>query len=200
MSKTVWTIALMGFVTLLLVTIAMVMSLTQFQETPSSEWVRLAEQITTEFKAQNVSVRVNLNVPPGSLRIGYLAGIHSNYSLEAQNAEMQRVAQFAAANYKGKDMRYVREVKVTRTETHGRGCFQTTYEGSFTLPVTPRLTDRFQQPPRPPEDAPPPLKRNSHSAPRSWPRLKNRRSAPPPSAGGAPSARLFGRGLVEWRT
>jgi hypothetical protein len=146
-SKTVWTIALMGFVTLLLVTIAMVLSLSQFSETPSSEWVRLAEQIATEFKAKNVAVRVNLNIPPGSLRVSYLAGIHSNYSVEAQNAEMERVAQFAAAHYKGRDMRYVREVKVNRTEIHGSGCFQTTYEGNFTLPVSPRPIERVQRGP-----------------------------------------------------
>jgi len=125
----------MGAVTLLLISIAMIISLSQFQETPSVEWVRLAEQITAEFKAKNVAVRVNLNMPPGSLRVSYLAGLDSNYDLAVQNAEMERVAKFALQNYKGKDLRYVGEVKINRTEIHGSGCFQQTYVADFTLPV-----------------------------------------------------------------
>ena len=150
MGKTVWTIALMGVVALLLVTVAMVISLGQFSETPSKDWVKLAEMITAEFKAQHVSVRVNLNIPPGILRIAYLAGIHSNYSVDAQNAEMERVAQFALKNYAGRDARYVREIRVNRTETHGRGCFQTTYEGNYTLQVPRRPSIGPMAPDTPP--------------------------------------------------
>src|ERR1043165_9739070 len=123
----------MGALAMLLVSFAMMLTLGQFQETPSKDWVKLAEQLTAEFKAKNVGVRVAM--PPGALRISYLAGIHSNYNLEVQNAEMKQVAEFALKNYKGKDMRYVTEIKVNRTEIHGSGCFQTTYEGNFTLPV-----------------------------------------------------------------
>jgi hypothetical protein len=144
-SRTVWVIAIMGTVTLLLISIAMMFSLTQFQETPSGEWVKLAEQIAAEFKAKNVAVRVIFSVPPAHLKISYLAGVDSKYDLAVQNAEMERVARFAVANYKGKDMRYVTEVRVNRTETHGSGCFQSTYIGTYTLPV-PRREREFPAP------------------------------------------------------
>jgi hypothetical protein len=129
-------------VTLLLVSIAMIISLAQFQETPTVEWVKLAEQISGEFKAKNVSVRVNLNMPPGLLKVSYLAGLDSNYDLAVQNAEMEKVARFAAANYKGKDQKYIGEVRVNRTEIHGSGCFQQSYVADFKYPI-PRRQNRF---------------------------------------------------------
>ena len=135
----------MGMVTLLLVSIAMILSLSQFQETPTVEWVKLAEQITGEFKAKNVSVRVNLNMPPGLLKVTYLAGLDSNYDIAIQNAEMEKVASFAAANYKGKDLKYIGEVLVNRTEIHGSGCFQQSYVADFKYTV-PRRQNRFGAP------------------------------------------------------
>ena len=99
------------------------------------DWVKLAELITAEFKAKNVAVRVNLTMPPGLLKISYLAAIDSNYNLSVQNAEMEKVARFAAQNYKGKDLRYIGEVRVSRTEIHGSGCFQQTYVADFTMPL-----------------------------------------------------------------
>lgn len=154
MRKSIWTIVTMGALAMLLVTFAMMLSLGQFQETPSKDWVKLSEQLSTEFKAKNVAVRVAM--PPGTLRISYLAGIHSNYNLEVQNAEMKQVADYALKNYKGKDMRYVTEIRVNRTEIHGSGCFQTTYEGSFTLPVPRRAIGGPM-----PSDAPPPPPREN---------------------------------------
>jgi hypothetical protein len=139
-SKSVWVIAVMGVATVLLVSIAMVFSLAQFKEVPAGEWVKLAEAITSEFKAKSVSVRVNLSVP-GVMRIAYLAGIDSNYNLDVQNKEMEKVARFAIQNYKGKDLTYIEEVRVTRSETHGSGCFQQTYVANFTLPVPRRATE-----------------------------------------------------------
>ena len=141
MSRTVWTIAIMGTITLLLISIAMMFSLSQFQETPSGDWVKLAEQISAEFKAQSVAVRVNFAMAPGFMKISYVAGIDSKYDLASQNAEMERMARFAIATYKGKDMKYVTEIRVNRTEVHGSGCFQSTYVSNFTLPVPRRLQE-----------------------------------------------------------
>jgi len=130
-----WTIAIMGTSTLLLISIAMMLSLTQFQETPSGDWVKISEQISSEFKAKSVAVRINFAMAPGFMKISYVAGIDSKYDLASQNAEMERIARFAISNYKGKDMKYVTEIRVNRTEVHGSGCFQSTYVSNFTLPV-----------------------------------------------------------------
>jgi hypothetical protein len=135
----------MGTITLLLISIAMMFSLTQFQETPSVEWVKLAEQISSEFKAKGVAVRINFTMPPGFMKISYTAGIDSKYDLAVQNAEMERIARFAIANYKGRDMKYVTEVRINRTEIYGSGCFQTTYVGNYTLQV-PKRSQEFPAP------------------------------------------------------
>ena len=145
MSRTVWTIAIMGTATMILISIAMMFSLSQFQETPSGDWVKLAEQITPEFKAKSVAVRINFSMPPGHMKITYVAGIDSKYDLASQNAEMERMARFAIATYKGRDMKYVTEIRINRTEVHGSGCFQSTYVSNFTLPV-PRQEREFQTP------------------------------------------------------
>jgi len=130
----------MGVATVLLISIAMIFSLSQFKEVPAGDWVKLSEAITGEFKAKSVSVRVNLSVP-GVMRIAYLAGTDSNYSLDVQNQEMEKVAKFAILNYKGKDLHYIEEVRVTRSETHGSGCFQQTYVANFSMPVPRRATE-----------------------------------------------------------
>jgi len=140
-----WTIAIMGMVTLLLISIAMMFSLSQFQETDSKDWVKIAEQITSEFKAKSVAVRINFAMPPGYMKISYVAGIDSKYDLASQNAEMERMARFAVATYKGKDIKYVTEIRVNRTEVHGSGCFQSTYVSNYTLQV-PRREREFQTP------------------------------------------------------
>src|SRR5690349_15767626 len=99
----------MGTITLVLISIAMMFSLAQFQETPSGDWVKLAEQITAEFKAKSVAVRVAFNLPPGYMKITYVAGIDSKYDLASQNAEMERMARFALETYKGRDKKYITE-------------------------------------------------------------------------------------------
>jgi len=63
-----WTIAIMGTSTLLLISIAMMLSLTQFQETPSGDWVKISEQISSEFKAKSVAVRINFAMAPGFMK------------------------------------------------------------------------------------------------------------------------------------
>jgi hypothetical protein len=47
---------------------------------------------------------------------------------------MENVAKFAAENYKGRELGKLDQVEITRSEIHGRGCFQTTYVANFTLP------------------------------------------------------------------
>ncbi len=150
-----WTIAIMGTATLLLISIAMMLSLSQFQETPSGDWVKLAEQITAEFKAKSVAVRINFAMAPGYMKISYTAGIDSKYDLASQNVEMERMARFAIATYKGKDMKYVTEVRINRTEVHGSGCFQSTYVSNFTLPVPRRQRELPAPDGAPPEGAQP---------------------------------------------
>ena len=120
----------MGLLTMLALSMGMMLSLGQFQESSASEWVKLAELAGRQFKANPISVRVNLRDVPRTMVIAYSSLVDSHYDLSVQNTEMENIAKFALKNYS--QMKKVDEVQVTRSETHGRGCFQQTFVSHFT--------------------------------------------------------------------
>jgi hypothetical protein len=139
-------IASMGLITMLVLAAGMAVSLGQFQETPAVEWVRLAESIGQEFKADPVSVKLALRKTPSAMEISYSSLVDSKFDLSLQNAEMERVAGYAIRTYRGREQTLVDEIQITRSETHGRGCFQQTYVAHFTLPNPLRRPDRPSYP------------------------------------------------------
>lgn len=143
MSKSVWLIVTMGLVTALALALGMGVSLGSFQEAPAFEWVRLAELVGREFKAEHVTLRMDLRSRPSAMKITYSSLVDSKFNLSMQNAEMEKVAAFAIQNYKGREQTMVDEIQVTRSETRGRGCFQQTYVATLTVPNSQRKPDRF---------------------------------------------------------
>jgi len=135
-------IAVMGLVTMLVMAIGMAMSLGQFQDVPAVEWVRLSESVGREFKAEHVTVKITLQKNPSTMAIAYTSLLDTKFNLSVQNAEMENVAKFAIKTYKGKEQTMVDEIQVTRSETHGSGCFRQTYVAHFTLPNPLKRTDR----------------------------------------------------------
>lgn len=127
-------IAVMGLLTMLLMAMGMAISLGQFQEVPAVEWVRLGETIGREFRAEQVGIKVNLRVQPSVLVVTYSSLLDTKYDLSVQNAEMEKVATYAITNLSRREQMLVDEIQVTRSETHGRGCFRQTYVAHFTLP------------------------------------------------------------------
>lgn len=127
---------------MLVLAIGMALSLGQFQETPAVEWVRLSEAVGREFKAEHVAVKIALQKNPSAMAIAYSSLLDTKFNLSVQNAEMENVAKFAIKNYKGKEQTMLDEIQITRSETHGRGCFQQTYVAHFTLPNPLKRTDR----------------------------------------------------------
>jgi hypothetical protein len=124
----------MGCITMLALSAGMMVSLGNFQETPAADWVRLAENIGREFKAEPVSVRVNMRSSPSAMIVNYSSLVDSKFNVSLQNEEMEKVANFAITNYrKGREQRNINEIQVTRSETHGSGCFKQTYVARFTL-------------------------------------------------------------------
>ena len=152
MGKTVWVVVGMGLLTALALSMAMMLSLGQFTETSAAEWVKLAEQAGRQFKAKPISVSVNLRNTPRTMAITYSSLVDSHYDLSLQNKEMEDIAKYSLQNYS--QAKKVDEVQVTRSETHGRGCFQQTFVSHLTytnpdrkdpsqrfgaeLPLTPR--------------------------------------------------------------
>ena len=132
----------MGLLTLREMAVGRAISLGQVQETSAIEWVRLSESIAREFKVEHVGVRLTLRSSPSVLAVSYTSPVDSKFDLSAQNAEMEKIARFAVSNYKvPREQRLVDEIRVTRSETHGRGCFQQTYVSHFTLPNPMRRTE-----------------------------------------------------------
>lgn len=142
MSKSVWLIAVMGLLTMLVLAVGMAMSLGQFQDVPAVEWVRLSESVAREFKADHVTVKISLQKNPSTMALAYSSLLDTKFNLSVQNTEMENVAKFAIKTYKGKEQTMVDEIQITRSETHGRGCFQQTYVAHFSLPNPLKRTDR----------------------------------------------------------
>lgn len=134
MSKSIWLIVTMGLISALVLSLAMMMGLSSFKDHASAEWVKLAEQTTNEFKFTNVAVRVSLIGNPTAMKISYHTPLDSKFDLSAQNAEMEKVAQYAAKNYKGRDLNQIDQFQITRSETHGSGCFKQTYVATLNVP------------------------------------------------------------------
>jgi len=136
----------MGLLTMLVLAAGMAMSLGQFQEAPAVEWVRLSEAVAREFKAEHVSMKITLQNNPSTMTIAYSSLLDTKFNLSVQNAEMESVARFAIKNYRGREQTMVDEIQITRSETHGRGCFQQTYVGHFTLANPLKRNDRLPFP------------------------------------------------------
>jgi hypothetical protein len=131
-SKSIWVIVILAAITALMLSLGMMISLGQFQELPEAEWVKLGEAVTAEFKLEKVGVRVGLHESPTAMHLNYLTRADSKFNSSVQNAEMERIAAFAAKTYTGRDLYLIEKVKVIRSETHGSGCFQQTYVATFT--------------------------------------------------------------------
>jgi len=125
----------MGFVTVALLVVGMMVSLMQFQQgSPAVKFVKLAELIGREFKVENVGADVRMDPAPGNLRITYFTRVDTKFDISLQNQEMRKIAEFAIKNYEGSDRHQLGEIQINRSESHGSGCFQQTYVGRFTLP------------------------------------------------------------------
>jgi len=156
-NKSVWVIICMAAVTTVALVMGMMLSLNQLQEVPAADWVKLAEATTARFNLEKVSVRVDLMGRPTSMQLSYLTKADSKFDTSLQNAEMERIAQFAVDTYKGKDLHLIENVLITRSETHGSGCFQETYVAKLTYVNTRRTQpSRFGLPPSPPPKPPEP--------------------------------------------
>ena len=144
----------MGLVTILALSMGMVISLGQFQEAPAAEWVKLSQAITDRFQFDNVTVKVDLNTGgPSKMKVAYVTKANSGFDSSAQNVEMENVFKFAVDSYKGKELGKIEKVEITRSEIHGRGCFQTTYVATTTYDNPKKRAHGFPfPPPTPPPD------------------------------------------------
>lgn len=134
MSRSVWTILLLGLVALGLLSMAMCMTMMTFPESQAGHLAKLALAVQNKFQADRATVNLRREEGKKFLRVVYHTHKSVGFDLSAQSQEMKEVGTFALDAYDGKDKREIDEVRVTRAETRGRGCWQNTYTAHETVP------------------------------------------------------------------
>lgn len=135
MSKAVWNIVIIGTMATLLMVIGMLMSLSSFQGTPAWMQTKLAESVKNQFDYLGTGTEVRNDGARLILRVVYEAKPGKvAFSDELARAEMQKTAEYAIKSYEGRDRTDIDLIQIRRTETHGRGCFQSVYKASHEIP------------------------------------------------------------------
>jgi hypothetical protein len=133
MSKSMWIIAMMGFITVMIIVVAMLLSLTMFQQSPASNRARLAQEVKNEFGFPEVGSDVRDILGRTVLIVSYESPVDSKYDLAVQKAEMEKVATFVEGKYDGDDRRSIQELRVRRREVKARGCWKKLIESDHSI-------------------------------------------------------------------
>lgn len=128
MSKSLWVIAGMGFLTVTLMVVMMLFSLNAYKGTEAGNRARLSNSLRESFGFPEVGSGVKDVDGRLVLRVTYLAHTDSNADEKFMDAELNRVAAFAKLKYDGRDRKNVVELRVRRLEVQGSGCWQSTLE------------------------------------------------------------------------
>ena len=134
MSRTLWTIASLGFVTVVLLTISFLVVFKSFRDSPSSQNAKLAVAIREEFHVDAVTARIVSETQKTALLVQYETHADTKFSVDAQNEEMKAISIFALGKLNAFEQKRVDEVRLRRYEIHGSGCFQRTYNADLTVP------------------------------------------------------------------
>lgn len=155
MSRSLWSILILGILTALILTLGMLFTLDQYQQSPAGNRFKFAETIRTEFQFDSAGADVAPLEGKMILRISYMTTKDSKHDQTAQRQEMEKVAAFAAVKYDGKDRSSIHEIQLRRAEVRGKGCFQKTYHNHHTAAAPPEwkmrpgLPSFLQQPGEP---------------------------------------------------
>jgi hypothetical protein len=148
MSRTVWSIVIIGFLTVVFLVMAMFLVLQKYNESSYSSATKLAQGIKNEFNFESVGTATDVLPTSEGLRsvllVQYDTHVDTKFDVTVQKQEMEKVARFAAEKSDAGDQKRFFEIRVRRTEIHGRGCFQQSYVSDHTLP------NPFRAPPRQP--------------------------------------------------
>jgi hypothetical protein len=147
MSKGVWSIAVLGFVCVVIMVFLMLASLSMYQGTPASKNAKLSNAIRERFGFPEVGTGVSDVRGDLVLRVEYVSTMESGFKDAKMDEELAEVAAFAQKAYDGKDRRFIRRMRLTRTEIQGTGCWSRTLEREMTV------DEPFRPPPRQVEPA-----------------------------------------------
>ncbi len=125
MSKSTWTILALGAMGAACLMMAMCASLQTFTTLPpSANRAGLAENLRGRFGFESAGVLVTVEEGRNIMRISYETQQDSKRDILRQRQEMKEVADHAVAQLEGKERREIDEIRVTRTEVRGSGCWQ----------------------------------------------------------------------------
>lgn len=125
---------ILGFVTIVIMVVSLLVVLKVFRDSPSSASAKLALAVRGEFHLDSVGARIVSETQKTAVSIYYETHADSKFSADAQNEEMKAVALFAAGKLEPHDRRTVDEIRVRRTEVRGSGCWQRTYVSELAVP------------------------------------------------------------------
>lgn len=134
MNRSIWYIAIIGFITVVILTVCMMFMLKWFGDSPLSKNTKIAVAVRTQYKFESVGADIKTGTQKTLLVIQYETHQDSKFNIAAQNQEMQTVADFAIGKAEAFDRRMIDEIRVKRTEIRGGGCWQRSYVSENTFP------------------------------------------------------------------
>ena len=132
--KSIWYIMMIGMVAVMLLTMMMCFSLQQFETSPAGQDTKLALAVRTKFNFDSVGAVVGREAGKKVLRVAYLTLRDSKFNDAVQKKEATEVATYAIGKYEGRDKGALEEIRITRKERHGTGCWQQTYTTYHSIP------------------------------------------------------------------
>ena len=141
MSKSLWSIVVLGFITIIIMVIMMLFSLSAYQGSPAANRAKFSNMIRERFQFPEVAANVKEAQGELVLRVDFLSAVESNFNDVVINDELERVADFAQRTYPGTDRRLITQLQVRRTEIEGSGCWTRKLERELTIdkPFAPRV-------------------------------------------------------------
>jgi len=146
MSKSLWSIVVLGFVTVILMVVMMLVSLNAYKRSPAANRAKFSNLVRETFGFTEVGAGVRDSNGLLVLQVEFLSPVESNFSDDVMNAEIQKVIDFAQKRYDGTDRRLINRLLVRRTEIQGSGCWRRTLEREMAVDKP------FSAPPRSAEE------------------------------------------------
>ena len=148
MSKSLWSIMVLGFITIIIMVIMMLFSLSAFQRSPAFNRAKFSNMIRERFQFPEVGAEVKAIGTELVLRVEYVSTMDSNFNDDLMKDEMERVATFTRQRYDGKDRNGIDQLRLRRTEVQGSGCWTRTLEREMTVskPFAPTAPEPQEEP------------------------------------------------------
>ena len=149
MNKSIWVIFAFGILAVGSMVVAMMIGLENLNEGEAGNRVKLGNEIKDVFDVEDVGVLALDKDDKRILRITYRTERNTDYDLQAQLAEIEKISTYAGKHYNGKDRKQINEFFVIRTEVLHRGCWTGTEVTEATHPnphwVDPNISEEYRR-------------------------------------------------------